>query len=132
MPALPIPARFDDLLAAPVMGHLATVSADGAPQVNPVWFIRDGDLLLLSVKESTAKYRNMLANPRAALSVIDPADSHRYIELRGEVVALDLYLTLEWVDELARKYTGRAFTGGRAGERRYKVTIRVEKWTGQS
>lgn len=132
MPATPIPDRFADLLAAPVLGHLATVSRDGAPQVNPVWFIRDGDLLLLSVKEATVKYRNMVANPRIALSVVDPLDSHRYIELRGAVIDLELYLTLEWVDHLARKYTGANFTGGKAGQRRYKVTARIDTWTGGS
>jgi len=131
MPATPIPSTFDRLLAMPVLAHIATVTADGAPQVNPVWFIREGDRILLSVRETTAKYRNMLANPRVSLSIADPEQPSRYIELRGRVVDTELYLTLDWVNELALKYTGGPFTGGRAGERRHKIIIRVDYWTGQ-
>jgi hypothetical protein len=42
-----------------------------------------------------------------------------------------LFETLDWVNHLARKYTGADFTGGVAGEPRYKVAIRIDAWTGQ-
>jgi len=46
-------------------------------------------------------------------------------------VAFERFTTLVWVNQLARKYTGVDFTGGQDGEVRYKVTIRVDAWTGQ-
>jgi hypothetical protein len=46
-------------------------------------------------------------------------------------VEFELYEDLSWVNELARKYTGADYTRGHAGEHRYKVTIRVDSWTGQ-
>lgn len=129
MPTGPLPASYLDLIAVPVLGHLATVSSANRPQVNPVWFLCDGTQLLLSIKPETAKFRNLKANPAMALSILDPKDSHRYLELRGTVTEFELYRTLEFVNQLARKYTGADFTDGRDGEERYKVTVRIDSWT---
>ena len=131
MPKGPVPDRYRDILESKALGHLATIGPDGRPQVNPVWFLSDGVRVLLSVKADTRKYRNLRANPAVAMSVSDPASPGRYVEIRGEVVEFELFDTLSWVNQLARKYTGADFTGGADGEHRYKVTIRVDAWTGQ-
>jgi PPOX class probable F420-dependent enzyme len=131
MPKGTPPDGYRDLLASTALGHLATIGPDGRPQVNPVWFIADDEHVYLSVKADTVKYRNLKANPHVAMSIGDPTDPGRYLEIRGDVVALELFDTLEWVDYLARKYTGAEFSGGAAGEHRYKVTIRIDAWTGQ-
>jgi PPOX class probable F420-dependent enzyme len=131
MPKSPVPTQYHDLLASTALGHLATVDANGRPQVNPVWFIADAHTLYLGARAETAKLRNMRTNPAVALSIGDPANPGRYLELRGEVTDLELYDTLDWVNVLARKYTGADFTGGKAGEHRYKITVRIDRWTGQ-
>jgi hypothetical protein len=79
----------------------------------------------------TVKYRNLRANPAVAMSVADPANSDRYLEVRREVVEFELFDTLAWVNELARKYTGADYSKGKDGEHRYKVTIRIDSWTAQ-
>lgn len=132
MPKGPVPERYRDLLASRALGHLATVDANGRPQVNPVWFLWDGEHVLLSVKPETNKYRNMRANPNVAISFSDLARSERYLEIRGTVVELELFDNLSWVNQLARKYTGAEFTQGADGEHRYKVTVRADSWTGQN
>ncbi|HET9015994.1 MAG TPA: PPOX class F420-dependent oxidoreductase [Thermomicrobiaceae bacterium] len=131
MPRGTVPERYRDILTSRAVGHLATIGPDARPQVNPVWFISDGVHVYLSVKADTRKYQNLRASPAVAMSVVDPANSGRYVEVRGDVVDLELFDTLEWVNQLARKYTGRDFSEGSAGEHRYKVTIRVDAWTGQ-
>lgn len=131
MPKGTVPARFHDIFAGRALGHLATVGPDGRPQVNPVWFIADGEHVYLSVRPETAKYRNLRAHPHVAMSVGDPANAERYVEIRGEVIGFERYDTLAWVNQLARKYTGADYTKGRDGEQRYKVTIRVDAWTAQ-
>ena len=131
MPKGAVPERFHDLLTSTILAHLATVAPDGRPQVNPVWFIWDGTSLMLSIKPGTNKYRNLRANPSVALSFSDPARPERYVELRGEVIGLELFDNLSWVNQLARKYTGADFAHGVDGEHRYKITIRVDAWTGQ-
>ena len=131
MPKGAVPERYRDILASTALGHLATIGPDGRPQVNPVWFLSDGQSVFLSITPQTAKYRNLRTNPAVAMSVADPAHPNRYLEVRGEVVEFELFDTLAWVNQLARKYTGADFTGGTDGEHRYKVTIRIDAWTGQ-
>jgi PPOX class probable F420-dependent enzyme len=131
MPKGAVPEQYRDILESNALGHLATIGPDGWPRVNPVWFLSDGRSVFLSVKPETAKYRNLRANPAVAMSIGDLARPDHYVEIRGEVVAFELFDTLAWVNQLARKYTGADFTGGRDGEHRYKVTIRIDAWTGQ-
>jgi len=131
MPQGPVPERFHDLLESTTLGHLATLDQDGRPQVNPVWFLWDGARVLLSVKAETQKYRNVRRDPHVAMSCLDLARPQRYVELRGEVVDFELYKDLTFVNQLARKYTGADFGLGVPGEERYKLTIRVDRWTGQ-
>lgn len=131
MPKGPVPDRFRDVLEGTALGHLATVDLDGRPQVNPVWFLWDGETVFLSVKAETRKYRNLRERPDVAMSVSDPVRPDRYVELRGAVVDLELFEDLSWVNVLARKYTGADFAAGADGEHRYKVTIRIDSWTGQ-
>ncbi|HUY73567.1 MAG TPA: TIGR03667 family PPOX class F420-dependent oxidoreductase [Candidatus Dormibacteraeota bacterium] len=49
------------------VGWLVTVSSDGTPQPNPVWFSWDGESILVYSKPGQAKLRNIEANPRVAL-----------------------------------------------------------------
>ena len=132
MPPGAVPDRYRDILESTTLGHLATIDANGRPQVNPVWFIWDGTHVLLSVKAETSKYRNMRDNPNVAMSFLDLMRSERYVEIRGAVIELELFDNLTWVNELARKYTGAEFTQGADGQHRYKVTVRIDSWTGQN
>ena len=131
MPIGPVPAQYHDILESTTLGHLATVDALGRPEVNPVWFLWDGEHILISVREETRKYRNLRRDPHVAISFADGRDPERYVEIRGEVVDIELFLTLDFVNELARKYTGADYRYGSPGERRYKLTIRVDAWTAQ-
>jgi len=129
MPIGPLPVSHLDLLASPVLGQLATVDSHLRPQVNPVWFIWDDNRLVLSIKPETVKFRNLRKNPAVALSILDPKNSYRYLELRGKAIDFELYTTLEFVNRLAHKYTGADFTGGVDGEERYKVSIEIDSWS---
>ena len=131
MPIPPVPTSFNDILESATLGHLATLDALGRPQVNPVWFIWDGEHILLSVKADTRKYRNVRRIPHVAISFVDPVDPHHYLELRGQVALFDLYLDLSFVNRLAQKYTGRDMDELEKGLERYKLTIEIRSWTGQ-
>jgi PPOX class probable F420-dependent enzyme len=47
---------------------LTTVSSDGTPQPNPVWFYWDGETCLVYSKPGSAKLRNIERSPRVALN----------------------------------------------------------------
>jgi PPOX class probable F420-dependent enzyme len=103
MPAK-IPERFMDLLQGPNLAHLATVMKDGSPQVTPVWFDYDGEFVRINSAKGRVKDRNMRKDPRVALSIVDPRNPYRYIEIRGPVIEIAETGADEHIDRLARKY----------------------------
>lgn len=131
MPKTPVPDRFEDILESKTLAHLATIGPDGHPQVNPIWFIRDEERILFSVKDGTIKLENIRRDPHVAFSIVDVHKPEHYIELRGEVTDIQLYEDLSFVNVLARKYTGADFGAGAPGEKRYKMTFQTKTWTGQ-
>ncbi len=84
-PARLIPESLGDLLERPLYAHLATVRPDGTPQVNPTWFRFDGEYLWLTTTTSRQKHRNWQLQPAVALSITDPGQPSRYLEVRGRV-----------------------------------------------
>lgn len=83
-----IPATHEDLLTRPLFAHLATIRPDGSPQVNPMWFAWDGSHLRFTNTTARRKSRNVALEPRVAISVNDPEQPYRYLEVRGEVIEI--------------------------------------------
>ena len=78
-----IPEGFRDLFAKKVFAHLATVMPDGRPQVTPVWCDLDGGMVRINTAIGRQKDRNLMRDGRVALSLIDPENPYRYLEVRG-------------------------------------------------
>ncbi len=69
---------------------LATVGADGFPQVTAVWYAIDDDgVVAVSLNRARQKTKNLIANPKASLFFIDPANPFKTLEIRSEVEILD-------------------------------------------
>ena len=80
-----IPAPFRDLTTKKAFAHLGTVMPNGRPQVTPVWFdFHDGHVRINSAK-GRVKTRNMKEGAAVALSILDPDNPYRYIQIRGRV-----------------------------------------------
>ena len=84
-----VPAGYHDLLERPLYGHLATTRPDGSVQVSPMWFDWDGELLRFAHTTKRQKYRNVQRNPRVAMSISDPDNPYRYLEVRGDVERIE-------------------------------------------
>jgi PPOX class probable F420-dependent enzyme len=80
-----IPGPLADMLDRPLYAHLATVRPDGTPQVNPTWVRFDGVYLWLTTTSKRQKNRNWQVQPAVALSITDPDQPSRYLEIRGRV-----------------------------------------------
>lgn len=102
--SIPIPASHLDLLMQPIHGVLTTMMPDGQPQSSLVWCDYDGECARVNTTRERQKGRNMLANPKVSLLVVDPQDTARYIEIRGEVELVEDG-ALEHLDALTRHYT---------------------------
>jgi PPOX class probable F420-dependent enzyme len=80
-----VPASHVDLLDRPLFAHLATVRPDGSPQTQVMWFRWTGDRVQMTHTKTRQKYRNLQGEPRVALSVADPDNPYRFLEIRGVV-----------------------------------------------
>lgn len=81
-------SAFDprSLLADARIGVLATIKADGLPQLSPVtpFYDRDADVIHVSMTEGRAKTANLRRDPRAALEVTR-ADGWAWATAEGTV-----------------------------------------------
>ncbi len=83
--AAAVPPSHADLLERPLFAHLATVRPDGAPMSSVMWFAWDGDRLRITHTKTRQKFANLAQDPRLALSIADPDDGYRSLEVRGVV-----------------------------------------------
>ncbi len=80
---MPVPSSHVDILDKTAFASIATIGPNGEPQNNPIWFGWIGSQNRFLQTTTRQKYRNMRADGRVALSILDPDDPYRYIEVRG-------------------------------------------------
>lgn len=105
---------------------LATVSPQGRPQATPVWFMVEGDDILVNTSRGRAKLRNLEARPHVALTVVDPRNMYRYVQIRGTVARIDPERGARDIDRLSVRYTGQpyGYQYGGGPEDRVSILIR--------
>jgi PPOX class probable F420-dependent enzyme len=99
-----IPEDKIDILESTALAHVATIGPDGEPQVNPVWFAWDGSNISFAMSQGRQKFRNLERDPRIAISILDPANPYRYLEIRGRVIRYEPDTEHSFVNTLAKKY----------------------------
>src|ERR1700761_8121182 len=100
-----IPAGFLDLLTEKkAFAHIATLQPDGSPQVTPVWFDYTSGAIRVNTAKGRIKARNLSGGSKVALSILDPDNPYRYIQIRGTVSKDTAEGADAHVDSLANKY----------------------------
>jgi PPOX class probable F420-dependent enzyme len=113
-------------------GKLATVRADGRPHVAPVWFLLDGDDLVLNTHSGSVKGRTLARDGRASLCVDDARPPYSFVMVEGTAtLSEDLEQVRHWATRIAARYMGAdraeefGARNGVAGE--LLVRIRMDK-----
>ena len=89
MATITIPDGFKDVLTQKkAFASLATVGADGGPQVTPVWFDWDGTHLRFNSAKGRVKDQNVRRTPKVALAIVDPDNPYRYLQIKGRVAEM--------------------------------------------
>jgi PPOX class probable F420-dependent enzyme len=99
-----MPTSHLDLLIRPICAVFTTMGADGQPQSSLVWVDTDGECARVNTTLERQKGRNLLANPKVSLLVVDPDNTARFIQIRGDAVLVHDGAH-EHLDGLTRKYT---------------------------
>jgi PPOX class probable F420-dependent enzyme len=100
----PIPASHLDLLTRPICGVLTTIGPTGHPESSLVWVDHDGECARVNTTLERRKARNIAANPRVSLLVVDPTNTARFIQVRGDA-ELVTDGAEDQLDGLTRAYT---------------------------
>jgi PPOX class probable F420-dependent enzyme len=115
------------LIARPVLASLATLNADGSPQITPLWIDLDGDDVVFNTSQSRKKARNLERDGRVAVTVIDPDDAYNVVAFRGTVTEITTDGADAQVDAMAKKYLGvDSFPGRREGDARIRIIVRTD------
>jgi len=124
-----VPRSHVDLLTAPIVGVLTTLMPDGQPHSCLVWVDYDGECARVNTTLERQSGRNLLANRAMSLLVVDPENTSRYLQIRGEA---DLVRSgaIEHLDALTRAYTRHPCFYGHVypqaqRERETRVTVRL-------
>ncbi len=106
-----VPVKYQDLVKDETQAYadLATLMPDGSPQLTPIWFMTEGDYFVVNTARGRVKSRNMDARKQVALTITDPKNPYRYLEIRGHVAEATEQGADEIIHRLSHKYTGHDY-----------------------
>jgi PPOX class probable F420-dependent enzyme len=123
----PIPASHLPMLDDRPNAYLATITPSGALAVNPLAVLWDGAYLRVSTLKSRQKYKNLLADDRVALCVVDRHNPNRYVEVRGHAELSD-DLDRSVINRIAKQYMDAdVYPFDKPGDERVTITVIPDK-----
>lgn len=103
--SVPLQPEDLDLLHERQIASVATLNPDGSVHLTPVWVDTDGQAVLFNTAEGRVKHRNIVRDPRVSVLVVDKADDHRWLSVRGTAELVHEGADDD-IDRLAKKYLG--------------------------
>ena len=107
--------------------YIATLMSDGAPQLSPVWADFEDEHIMVNTAEGRVKHKNVLRDPRVAVSVVSKDNPLDMTTIRGIVVELIPDYDYKHADRLTQQYMGREhYPFKRENEKRVILKIKPE------
>jgi len=107
---------------------IATIMKDGSPQLSPVWADYEGGYILVNTAEGRLKHKNILRDPRIAISVTSQNNPLDMTTVRGQVVEIIPDYNYVHINKLTKKYMGiENYPFHQEGEKRIVLKIKPEK-----
>jgi len=121
-------SKVEKLLNGKNLVFLATTMADGSPQVTPVWGNFLDSHILINTAEGRIKHKNILRDPRVAISVVNSKNPLDMTSIRGEVVEILPDYEYKHANFLTKQYMGKEnYPFKRPGEKRITLKIKPKK-----
>ncbi len=104
---------YRKLIDEPVTAVLAVMGGDGRPNLTPVWFLYEGNEVLLNFAAHRKKTAWLRRNPFLTLLLMNPANPYHWMSIRARV-SREIHeddpelghLATETIDRAWTKYTG--------------------------
>jgi PPOX class probable F420-dependent enzyme len=124
-----IPEDVHDLFEKATFAHFATMTPMGYPHVTPVWIDYDAETnrLMVNTERERRKAKNVEANPKVGISMIDPDNPYRFLSVFGEVDEITTEGAREQIDELTKRYMGEDEYPNPIQSERVVLNIRPER-----
>ena len=120
--------KAEKLFSKKNLVFIATVMKDGSPQVSPVWANYEDGYILVNTAEGRIKHKNILRDPRVAISVVSKDNPLDMTTIRGTVEELIPDYNYLHADKLTQQYMGREhYPFKRDGEKRIILKIKPIK-----
>jgi PPOX class probable F420-dependent enzyme len=113
-PAMPRPAppsmsneELKAFLARPIIARIATVRANGSPQLAPMWFLYEDGIMYMSTRTYAAKVKHIQKNPRVAVVVDEMVAplKNKVVTIEGTAEVLTTGVK-EMTTKIYHKYAG--------------------------
>ena len=109
------------------IAFLATVMPNGSPQVSPVWADYKNERIRINTAEGRVKHKNILRDPRVAVSVVSQNDPLDMMMVRGTVEEIIPDYEYKHIDQLTQKYMGlERYPFRQKGEKRIILAIKPD------
>lgn len=103
MPKLEDAERDSFLAERGVIMHIATVAADGAPLVTPIWFVFEEGRIWFTPRQHSEWLRNLRNDNRVALSIDESTTPYRKVVVRGRArIDFEIGVDEVWRDRYRR------------------------------
>ena len=107
---------------------ISTINSDGSPQLTPVWGNYDGECVLVNTAEGRLKHKNVLRDPRVAISVVDHGNPLNMTTIKGKVTEIIPDYDYIHANKLTKQYMGiDEYPFKRDGEKRIIFKIKPMK-----
>jgi PPOX class probable F420-dependent enzyme len=124
----PRQARTAERLRAEEILWLASVRPDGRPHLVPVWFLWEGETILIFSKPENQKVRNLRRNPAVSVSLDNTKQGDDVIVLEGVAAMIDGHEVTTALPAYASKYATLLMELGWTAEtmaKEYSQAIRI-------
>nr|AIF15179.1 pyridoxamine 5'-phosphate oxidase family protein [uncultured marine thaumarchaeote KM3_69_H10] len=107
---------------------VSTINLDGSPQLTPVWGNYDSGYVLVNTAEGRLKHKNVLRDPRVAISVVDRDNPLNMTTIKGKVIEIIPDYDYVHANKLTKQYMGLdEYPFKRDGEKRIIFKIKPMK-----
>jgi len=121
-------SKVINLLNGKNLVFIATIMKDGSPQVSPVWANLEDEHIMVNTAEGRIKHKNVLRDPRIALSIVDSNNPLDMTSIKGTVVEIIPDYDYIHANKLTKKYLGKeTYPFRRENEKRIILKIKPEK-----
>ena len=107
---------------------ISTINSDGSPQLTPVWGDYDDGYVFVNTAEGRLKHKNVLRDPRVAISVVDHGNPLNMTTIKGKVIEIIPDYDYVHANKLTKQYMGiDEYPFKRDGEKRIIFKIKPMK-----